>query len=159
MFFISWPLLSLVFAHLTPSLFPFIPTPNFISSPTIGNDFNVFFIVCMYVCIYLSILRSVQNVQRHLLKKTQDTRNIIHRTMTPKFTSTQAPWYLTQLSHLPSAAPLYFPESHLWSEISSLSKVILVWGKARSHRVPNLGCRGLSHLGELMFHQKTLHKT
>ena len=39
-------------------------------------------------------------------------------------------------------------------EISSLSKVILVLGKARSCRVPNLGFRGLSHLGDLMFHQK-----
>ena len=41
---------------------------------------------------------------------------------------------------LPSAAPLYFPEFHQWSEISSFSKVILVLGKARSLRVPNLGC-------------------
>ena len=32
--------------------------------------------------------------------------------------------------------------------------MILVWGTARSHRVPNLGCRGLSHVGDLMFHQK-----
>ena len=30
----------------------------------------------------------------------------------------------------------------------------LVLGKARSQRVPNLDCRGLSHLGDLMFHQK-----
>ena len=29
-----------------------------------------------------------------------------------------------------------------WSEISSLSKVILVLGKGRSHRAPNLGCLG-----------------
>ena len=34
-----------------------------------------------------------------------------------------------------------FPESHWWSEISSLSKVILVLGKARNGRVPNLGCK------------------
>ena len=32
--------------------------------------------------------------------------------------------------------------------------MILVLGKARSLRVPNLGCRGLSHLGDLMFRQK-----
>ena len=31
-----------------------------------------------------------------------------------------------------------FPDSHQWSEISSLSKVILVLGKARSCRAPNL---------------------
>ena len=42
----------------------------------------------------------------------------------------------------PSAALLYFPESYRWSEISCLSKVILVSGKARTHRVPHLGCRG-----------------
>ena len=44
-----------------------------------------------------------------------------------------------QFSQSPSAAPLYFPESHWRSEISSLSKVILVLGKARSRRVTNLG--------------------
>ena len=43
---------------------------------------------------------------------------------------------------MPSAAPWYFPESHRWSEISFLSKLILVLRKARSHKVPNLGCRG-----------------
>ena len=53
-----------------------------------------------------------------------------------------APWDLTPFSQSPSAAPSYFPESHWQSEISSLSKVILVLGKARSHRAPNLGCRG-----------------
>ena len=46
------------------------------------------------------------------------------------------------LLELPSAAPLYFLESHWWSEISSLSKVILVLGKVRSHRAPNMGCTG-----------------
>ena len=45
-------------------------------------------------------------------------------------------------SHLPSAALSYFPESHWRSEISSLSKVILVWGKVRSHKAPNLVCSG-----------------
>ena len=53
-----------------------------------------------------------------------------------------------------STAPSYFPESYQGSEISSLSKVILVLGKARSHRVPNLGWMGLSHLGNSMFCQK-----
>ena len=70
-----------------------------------------------------------------------------------------APWDLTQFSQLPSAAPLYFPESYWCSEISSILKVILVLGKARSHRAPNLGCRvELSHLGALMFCQKPLHE-
>ena len=38
------------------------------------------------------------------------------------------------------SCPSYFPESHWWSEISSLSKVILVLGKAISHMAPSLGC-------------------
>ena len=42
--------------------------------------------------------------------------------------------------------PLYFPESHQGSEISSLSKVTLILGKSRSHRTPNLGCRGAESL-------------
>ena len=54
---------------------------------------------------------------------------------------------LTQFSQSPSAALLYFPESHRWSEIFSLTKVILVWRKVRSHRAPNLGCRGAESPG------------
>ena len=60
--------------------------------------------------------------------------------MTPQSLSNQIPWDLTQFSQSPYAAPLYFFESHRQSEISSLSKVILVLGKSRSHRAPNLGC-------------------
>ena len=60
----------------------------------------------------------------------------------------------TPLLELPSATLSCFPQSHQQFEISSLSKVILVLGKARSLRAPNLGCRGLSHLGDFMFHQK-----
>ena len=56
----------------------------------------------------------------------------------------------------PSATPSYFLESHQQSAISSLSKVILVLGKAKSHRAPNLGCGRLSH-PVVMFRQKTLH--
>ena len=61
----------------------------------------------------------------------QGKRNSVHGTTTSQW----APWDLTQFSQSPSAAPSYFPESHWWSEISSLSKVILVWGKARNHRL------------------------
>ena len=68
---------------------------------------------------------------RHLLKKIQDTRNIVHRTMMPQSPSKWTPWDFTQFSQSPSAALLYFPESH-W----------VVLGKARSHRVPTLGCSG-----------------
>ena len=38
--------------------------------------------------------------------------------------------------------------------MSSLSKVILVWGKARSHRAPNLGCRGAETPGWFDVSQK-----
>ena len=62
------------------------------------------------------------------------------------------------LLELPSAAPSYFPESYHWSEISSLSKAILVLGKARSPRTPNLAVGVLSHLGDLIFHQKPLQE-
>ena len=119
---------------------------------------------------------SVQKVSSYVIWRIEafieeDTRNIVHRTMMPKSPSKSAPWDLIEVSQrlfhyvntaknplleLPPAAPLYFPESHWWSEISSLSKLILVWGKARSHRAPNLSCReGLNHLGDLKFHQKT----
>ena len=95
----------------------------------------------------------------HLLKKIQDTRNTVHRTMMPQLPSKQAPWDLTQFSQSPSAAPSYFPESQWWSETCSLSKVILVLGKARICRAPNLSRRGAESLGDLMFCQKALHKT
>ena len=91
--------------------------------------------------------------QRHLLKKIQDTRNIVYKTM---MSGTLGPHTVSQLS---SAAPSYFPESHQWSEIFSLSKVILVWEKPEvtGHQIWAVG--GLSHLGNLMFCQKTLHET
>lgn len=118
--------------------------------------------------------RSVQKVSSHSLWKsgvffgrgeikTQDTRNSVHRIMMlnplqsrtlrtsvnpaslPLFKTLQNP-----LLELPLTAPSYFPESHQRSEISSLSKVILVLRKARSHRVPIAGCRR----AELMCHQK-----
>ena len=55
--------------------------------------------------------------------------------------------------------PLYFPESHRQSEISSFSKVISVLGKARSFRVPNLGCWGVESPGRFDVSQKkTLHQ-
>ena len=47
----------------------------------------------------------------------------------------------------PLAASSYFLESHQRSEISSLSKMISVLRKARSHRVPNLGCGGTESPG------------
>ena len=53
---------------------------------------------------------------------------------------------------------LYFPEFHGQSEISSLSKVILVLGKAGSYRAPNLGCRGAGSPGWFDVLPKTLHE-
>ena len=66
------------------------------------------------------------------------------------------PWNLTQFSQSPSAALFYFPDSHQWSEISSFSKVILVLGKAGSHRVPNRGCTGAESPGCFDVSQKNL---
>ena len=54
-----------------------------------------------------------------------------------------------QFSQSPSAALFYFLESHLWPKISSLSRVIVVLGKSRSHRAPNLGYRGAESPGWL----------
>ena len=67
--------------------------------------------------------------------------------MAPQSTSKEAPSDLTQFSQLPSAAPTYFSVSHQGSEISSISKVILVFGQERSHRVPNVGYRGAESPG------------
>ena len=97
-------------------------------------------------------MRCVQKISSHGLWKIEafieeDTRNIAHRTMMPQSPPKQVPWDLTQFCQSQLAAPLNFPESHWCCEISSLSKVILVLGKARSHRVPNLGCRGAESRG------------
>ena len=95
---------------------------------------------------------SVQKVYSHEISKDEtfieeDTRNIVYRTMMPQSPAKEAPWDLTQFSQLPSAIPSYLPESHRWSEISALSKVILVVGKARRRRVPHLGCRAAESPG------------
>ena len=78
-----------------------------------------------------------------------------HRTMMPQSPLKQAPWDLTQFSQSPSPALLYVPESHQLSEIASLSEVILVLGKARGRRAPNLGCRGAESPGEFDVSPKT----
>ena len=92
--------------------------------------------------------RSVLKVSSHIIWKIEtfieeDTRykKHAHRTMTPQSPSQQAPWDLTQFSQSPSVVLWYFTESHHWSEIPPLSKVILILGKARSCSMPNLGCR------------------
>ena len=67
--------------------------------------------------------------------------------MTPQSPSNYVPWDLTQFSQSPSASPSYFPESHQRCEVFSLPKVIIVLGKARSHKAPNLCCRGAESPG------------
>ena len=80
-------------------------------------------------------------------RRYKNTRNTVHRTAMPLYPLKWAPWDLTQFSQSPSAASSYFPKSHWQSKISSLLKVIVVWGKARSCRVPNLGCSGAESPG------------
>ena len=96
----------------------------------------------------MEMLRCVQKGSGHVLRKMEtfpeeDTRYRRHCTQDndTRSPSKQAPRDLSQSSPSPRAALLYFPESHPWSEMSSFSKVILVLGKAGSHRAPNLGCR------------------
>ena len=117
--------------------------------------------MCVCVCIYFFSegiqLHTMKN-WRHL-RRNQITRNIVHRTAMPQSPPKQAPWDLTQFSQSPSAASSCFPESHWWSGISSLSKAILVLGKARSRRHQTWAVAGLSHLGALMFSKITLHET
>ena len=67
----------------------------------------------------------------------------------PGITSTIQNTLQNPLMEAPSASASYFPEYHGWSAISSLSEMILVWGKARSHRTPNLGCRWAESPGSL----------
>ena len=101
---------------------------------------------------------SPEGIQPRTMKNTvieEDTRNTVHRTMMPQSPSKQASWDLTQFSQSPSAAASCFPESHQQSATSSLPKVILVLGKPRSHRVPNLAYRGTECPGLLMFSRKT----
>ena len=54
---------------------------------------------------------------------------------------------------------LHFSESLWQSEISSLSKVILVLGKTKSCKAPNLAVEEVGHLADLMFHKKQTNKT
>ena len=113
------------------------------------------------VCI--QYMRSVQKVSSHVIWKREtlieeDTRNIVHRTGTPQCPSSRHLGISHNSPQSPSAAPSYFPESHQKSEISSLSKVILVLGKPEVTGHQIWAVAGLSHVGDLMVHQKTLHE-
>ena len=103
----------------------------------------------------------VQKVSSHVLWKIdtfieEDTRYNKHCTVDK---DTSVPFKVGTLGPhivLPIAinSPSYFPESHQWSEISSLSKVILVLGKPEVTGRQIWTVRGLSHLGDLMFCKK-----
>ena len=123
--------------------------PSF--SSCLGRDILITF-GCKFLKMYLqTILYSFIRIQGLFRKypAVQYERDIYWRRCKIQETLCIRQWclsplqsrHLTQFSQSPSAALSYFPESHWWSEISSLSKVILVLGEARSHRASNLGCR------------------
>ena len=60
----------------------------------------------------------------------------------PSISSTVQNTLQNPLLESPSDALLYCPESHRRCKISSISKMLLVLGKARSSRASNLGCWG-----------------
>ena len=96
-----------------------------------NSNFNY---ICSYICVYMRTIqkKSIADTyicfnyicicevcpkdihpcnrkkQRHVLKKIQETRNIVHRTTMPQSPSKQAPGDLTQFSQLRSAAPCIF---------------------------------------------------
>ena len=103
-------------------------------------------------------MRSVQKVSSHVLWNIEtfieeDTRYKKYCTWdndasVPFKGGTLGPDTVLQLL---SAALSYFPESHWRSEMSSLSMVTLVLGKARNSRAPNLGCWGAESPGSWIF--------
>ena len=99
-------------------------------------------------CFSHIIYWSVQKVSSHVLWKIEifiegDTRHKKHCTQDYDTLASFKVGTLGLHTVLPVVifCPSYFPESHQQSEMSSLSKVILVLGKSRSHRVQNLSCR------------------
>ena len=106
---------------------------------------------------YSYVAGSVQKVSGHVIRKIEtfiekDTRYKKHCTQDNDASVSFNVGTLGSHTVLPMAISfsVVFPESHQQSEIYSLSKVILVLGKARSHRA--LG--GLSHLVDLVLCQK-----
>ena len=91
-------------------------------------------------------MRSIQKVSSHIMWKIEafieeDTRhtNTLYIGQWCLKLGTLGPHILLPIT---IRGPVIFPESHWCFEISSLRKVVLVLGKARSCRAPNLGCRG-----------------
>ena len=116
-----------------------------------------------YVLYYLHIYEVFQKVSIHVIWKIEtfieeDTRNIVHKTVTPQSPSKEAPWDLTQFSQS-SQLPC-----HIFLNLTDSLKSLLFqrwfsfWEKPEvaGHQV--WAVVGLSHLHDLMFHKKTLHK-
>ena len=96
---------------------------------------------------------------RHLLKKIQDTKNIGHRTMIPQSPSKQAPWDLTRFSQTPSAAHHIFLNLIRGLKSLPFQRRFQFWEKPEVAGCQIWAAGRLSHLGDFMFHQKTLHET
>ena len=98
--------------------------------------------------VYPEVIQSCNMKNRHLLKKIEETLYIGQWHLSPlqskhlgmSYSSPSISSTVQNTLKSPSVAPLYYPGCHPWYEISSFSKAILVWGTARSHRAPNLGC-------------------
>ena len=90
--------------------------------------------------------------KRHLLKKIQDTKNTVYISVPFKVGTLGAHTVLP----ITISCPVVFSwiSSTVWNLFPF--KGDFSFG-VKSHRAPNLGCRGwgVSHLGNLMFHQKT----
>ena len=112
--------------------------------------------------ILIHMTRSVQKVPSHVIWKVEpfieeDTRNIVHRTMTPQFkVGTLGPHTASQS---PLAALSFFPASHRQSKSLPFQRWFEFGGKPEVSGRQIWAVVGLSHLGDLMFCQKTLHET
>ena len=119
------------------------------------------FIQWISMCLWLLYMRSVQKLSSHVLWKRdiywrryniQETLYIGHDVSVPFKVGTWGP-------HTVLPVTIRCPIVYSWISL-------MVWnfkgdyslGKSQNHREPNLGCRGLSHLGDLMFCQKSLHE-
>ena len=74
----------------------------------------------------------------------------------PSISSTVQNNLQNPLLESPSATPLYFPKSHLGSKNLFPFKSGFSFGKSQKSQGTK---SGLNHVGDLMFHQKSLHET
>ena len=108
--------------------------------------------------------RSVQKVSSHLLWKIEmfideDTRYKKHCTWDNAASVPFKAGSLGPHTVLPIAISCFDGFSWISSMVWNLPfKGDFSFGKALSHRVPNLSYRGLSYLGDLVFCQKTLYE-